>query len=201
MTGNQWQQTRDDGSKQWISGLVCLICALLGMDTVASIKRDLFSLNCVYVLDRSSLGLLVGVFLNFYSDLEITLRMETLQFLLPSCASSPQFPRCPLPDLPRFESNHQCPIGCSDHVTYIGHKSTAFLYWWRIFPWELPTEPVSVQVRLCECACVCVLGTPSPPPPPPPPSPLPLFPTSSPYPPFSPLFSTTSHPLKHSITL
>lgn len=52
-------------------------------------------------------------------------REKMMQLLLPSC-SSLQFPRWPLPDLPQFESNHQYPIGCSDHVTYIGPKSTAF---------------------------------------------------------------------------
>lgn len=128
---------------------------------------------------------------NLYLDLKFTLRMkrqhfqrETMvHFLLPSCTSSHWFPRCPLPDLPQFESNHQCPIGCSDHVTYIGPISTAFLDWSRIFPWELPTEPVQ-----CVCVCLSMLGKNLPPS-------SPLSPFLSPFFHHLPSFETQYHTL------
>lgn len=89
-----------------------------------------------------------------------------------------------LPGLPQFESNHQCTIGSSNHVTHNAPKSTAFWDWLKIFPWELLPEPVQ-----CECVCVSILGKNLPPP-------LPLFPTSFPTSfPLSPFLSSFFHHL------
>lgn len=122
--------------------------SLLGRDTVVS-----FLIYCVYVLDHSNVGQwnIVSVFTLSWKRQHF--QRETMMLsLLPSCSSS-LFPRCPLPDLPQFESNHQCPIGCSNHVTYIG--------------------PQTFSHGSClqsQCGCVCVFEhirekspTPSPP--------------------------------------
>ena len=133
---------------------------------------------------------------NLTSDVKFALRRKRQHLqrvtMVQLFSSSLRFPRCPLPDLPQFESNHWRPIGCSGHVTYIGPKSTAFWDWFRIFPWELPTEPVQYE-------CVCVFENVREK------SPTPLPPSLSYLLSTIPLsllfFSTTSHPLKHSITL
>lgn len=199
----EWQGTENDrtshtryvGSKQWISDVLCSF----PWKGYCSFWKKLFFtyILCVYFRPQQPWTVELTIF-NLTSDLKFALRRKrqhlqrvTVQFF----SSSLWFPRCPLPDLPQFESNHLRPIGCSGHVTYIGPKSTAFWDWFRIFPWELPTEPVQYE---CVCMCVCLrtLGKNLPPPS------LPLFPTSSPLSPFLssffhhlPSFETQYHTL------
>lgn len=113
-----------------------------------------------------------------------------------SCRLSWGFPRWPLPDAPQFESNPWQPIGRSAHVTSLLPKKCRLL---RLL-WDFP---MGAARRAARCACVCVFEnvrekSPTPLPFPP----CLCFLQAFHYPPslFS-LFSTTSHPLKHSITL
>lgn len=162
---------------------------VLGKDSVVLSGENDALITHEFISDLSSLWVVELNSSNLNSDL-IFLRHET-------------FPACTLgvPTLVLTWLNHNLnQITCSQLAALTMwpssyQKSAAFWGWSGIFPWEQPREQLSVRVSVC----LRTLGKNLPPPPP-------FFPClcflqTLHYPPFFSLFSTTSHPLKHSITL
>lgn len=199
MTGNRgWQSLPDVG--QWQPVYLWVLCVLLSSPWTA---RCLFwhdkAVPCVCFRPQQPWPLDSSMS-NLHLDLKFTLgkgkdnickgkrRSSSRSVPLVSCSHA-----APLPDFPQFESNHRRPIGCAGHVTYLGPKSAAFSDWSGIFPMGAAYRAGAATV----CVCLRTLGKNLPPTPAPP-----LLYLLSTIPPFSLLFfSTTSHPLKHSITL
>lgn len=179
--------------------LYVFIFLSLERDTVVSRNKISSYILCICFRPQQPWTVEISIF-NLYLDLISTLRGRRQHFQRERWCSS-----CP-PHHPLLSSSHAAPYLTYHNLNQITSaqlaaptmwptsalKSTAFWDWSRIFPWELPTEPVH-----CECVeCLSTLGKNLPPP-----SSLSFLPPLH-CPPFSPLFfSTTSHPLKHSITL